>query len=246
MAKKIKKYIYSKEDSAFCNGDAGFLATAYPSEIKEALDSLKQSIEHPQCDPELTQIEFILNRLESEAKKVLISSGYPTDLADLWWTEDHKMDMQAASAKQVLFSALNVRDDIADNRTEQVALDMLLLISSAIKAEVFDLVLDGWSVKKGRARPKPKRRLRGIELAINSYLEERESRGPEQIWNKLKIAGWETESDEITYEIFIDGGDIYQVTRSSKGEISKHITKVTFNDYVKRIKKDRKKSVVSK
>ena len=139
-----------------------------PEELEDAVARFNSSRENPQTDPGITVIEFILRSLEEEAKAIL--------------AQDHREDVQAKSAKDVLTRSIEVRNTIKKRTAEDTALRMMYLTASAIRMTIHDHALHG---KYETA----KQTVRGIDQGEARTA----ARQPE--WTK-----WQEEADKIWKE----------------------------------------------
>jgi hypothetical protein len=171
MAKKKKRPLgqYTLEDADFIDKSDIRAFSLEPDYVDRALEQLADSLTHPQvAEPGLTPLEFLLRRMEDEAKKVLTKHGYPTDLNELLWLESEHtypvktehgttalkcdVDLQSLSAKRVLFSIDNLRDYIETNDAEKAAIEMMRLLFAAICADLHDTIMQGIRTSGGQAR----------------------------------------------------------------------------------------------
>lgn len=105
------------------------LFLASPEELADAVRRFQDSMEHPQAEPGLTAVGFILRSLEKEAAKIL-------DRA-------HGDSVQVESAEDVLTRSLEVRDAINSGMAEDAALRMMFLTASAIRMKSHDHTMSG-------------------------------------------------------------------------------------------------------
>lgn len=126
-------------------GAAALLGLSYREEVEEHLDGLRQVLKHPQSEPGLTVLEFVIRELEKRATAMLKAEGYDTDINELViWTSDSDMGVKLSSAKGVLIYAWLLRDYIEmKDYNQQALLEMMLLIASAIRAELFEPAIQG-------------------------------------------------------------------------------------------------------
>ena len=82
MAKKKKGNIHEAtlEDASFITTDIRGFVLESPEVFDEALETLSHALKYKPPEPCLTPLEFILRRIESDAKKVLSNHGNPTEL----------------------------------------------------------------------------------------------------------------------------------------------------------------------
>jgi len=268
MTRKRKKtiYEYTREDADFFTSDIRSFSLEPPIILDEAVAKLREMLKHPEEEPGLTALEFILRRLEKEAKAILISHGYSTDLDELWSLEDENtylvktegggtalkcdVDIQSLSAKKVLFSALHLRDDIANGKAEEAAIEMMKLLYAAISADMYDVIMTGARAKVGQKKGgrAPTKKL-GILLAINKSLKALEEKGyrisRERLWRYFKEnhdIDKERKPIEIkNYRVFFSDNRLIQETDSGNKIKVASIGEDAFLKYVTYVKRMRKK-----
>ena len=232
MIKKPRKWKYTLEDGDFVSTEIRVYSLESPSYFDETINALKDMLSHPQAEPGLTVVEFILRRLEGEAKKILQEFGYPTDISELvpWlqegesflWTDPesektyfHKVpSLQALSAKQVLCSVENIRYEISKNDAEETALETMRLLFAAMAADLRDTIMDG--IRKSQERKHGGKKTtdkEGYYLAIKEVLKIKGDQIiRENIWryferfhNNIDIENRKSEPMYIGgYEIYFD------------------------------------------
>ena len=259
MGKKKKRPLgqYNLEDAEFFNKTTTRdFSTSYPEELDEALERLKEALSHPDSEPGLTQLEFILRRLEKEAKAVLIDHGYPTELDELKGLESEHtypvqleyggtawkcdVDIQSLSARQVLFSAMLLREAVADGEAEQAAIEMMRLIFAAISADLHDTIMQGARARRGQSVGGSRGQdQKGYLMAIE---EVRKSKGGhvsvEWSWRhfKDKHHDYENAMDIGDYEVYYYAGRLYQ-RKDGDIKTERSIAKNTLKRYFSEIRK---------
>ena len=193
-------YEATSEDADFITSATREFSLGYPDEMDDVLERIQQWLKHPEAEPGLTPLEVILRKLEEEARTVLTSHGYSTNLGELSNLEDENtypvkiegggmalkcdVDIQSLSAKKVLFSALNLRDDIANGKAEEAAIEMMKLIYSAISADMYVAIMTGIRAKTGqRGRQGRSFEKTGIAMVIKKALAGSEHLSPNKLWS---------------------------------------------------------------
>lgn len=202
MAKKKSR---SMGDADILDGSDILSFAVEPPEIfEEALKKLKDMLEDYPPEPGLTPLEFNLSRIEKEARKILTVHGWSTDLDELLFlieentypVKDERgftslkcdVDIQAQSARQVLFSAMHLRDYIANNEAESAANEMMRLMYAAFNMSASELIMRGVRAKQGSYHggraPKIKK---GIASAIYKIFKEKGLKLKNiEVWNFFK------------------------------------------------------------
>ena len=204
MAKKksrsIDKFILWDSD-IIGSSDILHNALAPPEFFEEGLKKIKDMLEYDSPEPGLTPLEWMLRRIEKEARKILTDSGWPTDLDELkFLIEEHTypvknergftamvcdVDFQAQSARQVLFSSMHLRDYIANNEAENTAIEMMRLMYAAFNMSAEKLIMRGVSAKKASYHGGHASKIKGgIETAIYKIFKEKGVKLKNiEIWN---------------------------------------------------------------
>ncbi len=222
---KVHKFSYDDPKPEIYSSFSGGLAFDYPEELIDALDRFQGD-----------KLEFVLKNLESEAEKVLRAEGYDPALSELPWYDGYEMGVQLAGAKQVLLSAHAIRDLVDRNESALVALEMMLIITAAIKAEVSVCLFEGLAKIKGQSKKKPPRRSLFVIKAINRELDNKKSLTAGNLWRRF-------EKYTSLSPLEIDGAEIYMdgvMLCEECDDKVKSISKSTFEGYVKKIKRERK------
>jgi hypothetical protein len=205
MAKRKKKDVYKANIAVneFMTTTTRTFALG-PEYLDEVLEILRENLPYPGDDPGLTPLEYILGQLEKQARKILSSRGYPTDLDELWWLKrEHSypvkfksggggikcdLDIESRSARTILFSARNLRDDIANNDAESAAIEMMRILFAAFRSEMYQVIMTGIQLKAGQKRGgKKSKKAKGIELAVETLLKNSSKKmSKEQVWRYFK------------------------------------------------------------
>lgn len=125
------------------------LGLSYPSEIEEGIERLREGLTHPQSEPGLTEIEFILRDFERGASRVLTAEGLDLDPDELWWEDDSMLGVKQSSAKAVLVGTRRLRESLDNSRPDQAIIEMMLLTAAAIRSELYEDAMLGISVERG-------------------------------------------------------------------------------------------------
>ncbi len=90
MAKKKAGDIYVARisDTKYIKSDAMAFSLEPPETLDRALEQLRESLSHPDTEPGLTPLEFMLRLLEDAAREILIENGHPADRDELVWLVD--------------------------------------------------------------------------------------------------------------------------------------------------------------
>jgi hypothetical protein len=204
MAKKKAGDIYEARisDTKYIKSDAMAFSLEPPETLDRALEQLRESLSHPDTEPGLTPLEFLLRRFEDSAREVLTKNGHPTNRDELGWLiDDHThpveakgggsglkcdLEIESLSARRVLLSVSNLREDIASNNAESAAIEMMRIMYAAVNSEMFSLTMQGIRTKSGQSKPKPKRAAEGIKLAVAEVLKRTGKKmSQERIWHYL-------------------------------------------------------------
>jgi len=230
------------------------LLFCYPSRIERNLSILKTYNKEKDID----LCYHIINLLQEEAENILKKRDYPTDLESLKSIRNYDpetmclagkaveeaeeddlpdADIQIMNAKQVLISANNLKEMIETNQGQNIFIETVKLLASAVTASAQYYAWLGIQNAIGEGKSHTKGKLRGVLLAIedirlrNPLL--RNKRLP--IWNHLKKlekqgTPWNLTKDGIRYEISFSGKDtLIHKEFSKKGEASeKELSKQTF------------------
>ena len=136
----------TREPSTFADD----MATSSPSEVAGSIERLRESLTHPSSEPGLTPLKFLLRRFEKEAFQRLHKAGLLKTPEDLWRLDDGKEEdtVELESAKDLLFRAKEIRlylDSLGDGlgEVEDVLIEMMRLIASAIRMEIYEEALHG-------------------------------------------------------------------------------------------------------
>lgn len=232
MSKKDKPgYKFSHDDPSVINSFIGDLAFSYPDELRDAISRLRKSNENP--------LEIILQNLQVAARRKLTDAGIDADLGELQWIDEYDLGVGLAGARQVLFSAFTLPDLIDCDEKTQIAFEMLVLITSAIKADLADCLFQGLQRMRGQRRggQRGTKRLIFVEKYIFKILEKHPTQTAINLWSRLKNYKSYASLDFEDAVIYVDGERIYEFANGK----TKAIHKSTFFDYVKKIKKFLKK-----
>jgi hypothetical protein len=257
MIKKPRKWEATPEDADFISTEIREYSLAPPSYFDETIEKLKDILTHPQAEPGLTVVEFILRRLEKEAKKILREYGYPTDITELvpWlrdddsfmWTDPesgntyfHEIpSIQALSAKQVLSSVDNIRDWISMNDAEETAIETMRLLFAAMNADLRDTIMDGMRTNQRRKDGgRADKSLKAVSEVIRKIISQKGMKyQAKEIWKEIEATGTDGVSVQVsneTYIVYIDGEKIVQ--KNDKTGRDKQRKFSTFLRYVTNVK----------
>jgi hypothetical protein len=144
-----------RADYRFINSDIREFSLESPDFFNERLKTLQHSLQYDGSG--LTPLEFILRQFEETARKILSDNGYPIDdlseLANMkdgehfYWMDmkdggrGHHMgipNLKILGAKQVVFSALHLREYVENNDSEEAAIETIRLMFAAFGMELAD------------------------------------------------------------------------------------------------------------
>lgn len=195
----------------------------------------------------------MLRRLEDSARKILTKNGHPVDRDELVWLIDEHtypistktggsflkcdLEIESLSARRVLLSALNLRDDIASKDAESAAIEMMRIMYAAINMDGYKTMMRGIRsmAAQHRGASAPKQDKRGYYLAIQEILRLKgEKISRENMWRYLKkVHSHKINSMQVDdYEIWvIDDDKLYQ-RKSDAPKTDRMISKSTFKKYI--------------
>ncbi len=207
-----------RADVDFINSDIREFSLESPDFFEQQLKILRNSLQYD--GPGLTPLEFLLQRFEETARKTLFDNGYPIDdlgeLANMkdgenfYWMDmsnggkGHFMgipSLKTLGAKQVLFSALHIRDHVANKDPEEAAIETIKLMFAAFGAELADTAWYGHRKKyvendridkSKEAREEGKSRKKQKVLEIDDHIHPKYSRNAAA--NKI-LNKWDMEKD---------------------------------------------------
>lgn len=186
---------------------------SYPVELRERLEGI-------------SNIEFILQDFEREAREFLSAAGLDTEISHLIYDDDCDIGYPEASAREILFLAGEVRSSIEDGDAEQVAIRMLRLMSAVFRMRFFDDVIINYEAQTGRIKNKGKdKQKKGISAAVKKFLKENPKYSAMRIWNNLKHYTVDWPLKIAGFNLYIDGEQLYQtlddeVTQSDPSPIT--------------------------
>ena len=234
MPKKKKGDIYEAKisDTKYITSDITAFSLEAPETFDRALEQLRESLSHPDSEPDLTPLEFLLRRLEDSARKILTKNGHPVDRDELVWLIDEHtypistktggsclkcdLEIESLSARRVLLSALNLRDDIASKDAESAAIEMMRIMYAAVNMDGYKTLMRGirFRTAQHRGAYAPKQDKRGYYFAIQEIFRLKgEKISRENMWRYLKrVHSPEINSMQVDdYEIWtIDDDKLYQ------------------------------------
>ncbi len=120
--------------------------------MEEAIDQLRETLTHPQTEPGLTELEFLIRQFEKSASSILKAEGFDPDPDELWWEEDSDLGVRLASAKDVMINAWYVRDSVESGNFREALVYMMLLTASAVRSELFESAMLGESTERAIAK----------------------------------------------------------------------------------------------
>lgn len=258
--RKSKGYRFTIEDSRTLT-DLPTWSTCFlfhrPEELEHEIHRLHEQLADPEfdTDPALgtSFVDFILKKLEREAREVLRQNEYPTDLEELSYIEESYLDLQSVSAKKILHHVPHLRYLIRNSRAEEAVIAMFEIMAAAVNMGAHDLLTAGLQRMKGlRAGGQShKKGLIGVKAIIHYILDKEGTESTaKEIWARIeemgnaekrfRLGGDETE----TYELYVDDDKMVQVmckVGKRSGTQEKKMTFKTFEGYVTEVKKIRRK-----
>lgn len=243
--KKPSAYKHTRQDAEFVTSATREFSLAYPDELDDVLERLREWMKHPDTEPGLTPLLHILRVLEKKAEQVLEKLGFDSDLSELFWIQEDA-GIEAQSAKQVLISAQNLRQAIRENEAERAALEMMRLVFGAIKADMFSVLMTGIRVKQGQtAGGRVPKRKEGIVLAIRKILKTKGPFSREELWRYFARHHDQEQGQKVLkverYAVYHENGRLFQENGEREDKEPESISKPTFFNYVTQIRPKTKK-----
>ena len=229
----------------------------YPEQLIEAFKRVKQGLRLPDYEPTNKDVvEHFLIAMERDAKEKLKEKGYSVELSELYDMDSYKMQIDAASAKSVLFYVGHIRDDIENQDIAQAVLDTMVLLSSFLKVLTYNELWDGTrhTALRKKAGKAPKKK-KGIVKMVENFLEEGRYIKSGMMLNYL-LENHDSRQGNFA-PLFVDG-DKYEIyiseskKKNQKGKLAivlcdknksedTEISKKTFERYVNDIIRERAK-----
>lgn len=242
--KKSESGTYSWGFHAMMSKEIGYLTSnfifCYPSVFKRNLSIYKNYV--AENEKNITVAEFIVNKLEEEAKDILRKYNYPTDIKKLQSIKDYdpftddesNANIQIVNAKQVLLSAHTLRNHIKKNHLEKAVIETFRLMAAAICANIEHIARLGMGMKMGENKSHTKARLPGVILAIKE-VKDYEKMSATELWMKLKVMGKDNVLVYKNFYIKFENDILFH--RQGRAGAWKDLQFRSFQRYISEIKK---------